>query len=153
MYVYILWVWELTWNNEIYEIFLYWHLCVKISMCEYEYVDTKVGTLCGCKLVPNTNTNLFRDIKNHQWFTQKLHYNSKTFSLVILSKYLFVHDFVRLTYGFIHILTNYIVLGAHLLSLWRSNQCLHSWPREMVTLSSDSIDYCKSSNKSLMNSK
>ena len=95
----------------------------------------------------------FRDIKNHQWITHKLHHNSKTSSLVILYNYLFVHDFVRLNYGFIHILTGYIVLGAHLLSPWCSNQCLHSWPREIVTQSSDSIAYCKSSNKSLLNSK
>ena len=39
------------------------------------------------------------------------------------------------------------------LSLWWSDQCLHSWPREIITLSSDSIAYCKSSNKSLLNSK
>ena len=39
-----LWIWELKWNNKIYEIFLYRHLFVKMSMCKYEYVDTEVGT-------------------------------------------------------------------------------------------------------------
>ena len=42
---------------------------------------------------------------------QKLHYNSITSTLVILHKYLFVHDFVCLTHGFIHILTKLYCFG------------------------------------------
>ena len=78
-------------------------------------------------------------------------YNSITSGLVILYKYLFVHNFVHLAHGFIHILTKLYCLGrTFTLSLVFKLQCS---PREIVTLSSDSIAYCKSSNKSLLNSK
>ena len=64
-----------------------------------------------CKLVPNTNTNFFRDIKICQLINQELNYSSITSILVMLYKYLLVHDFVRLTHGLIHILTKLYCFG------------------------------------------
>ena len=46
---------------------------------------------------------------------------------------------MRLTQGFSHNRTKSYFLGAHLLSPWWSNLYLHSWPREIDTLSPDTI--------------
>ena len=121
-------------------------------MCRCEYLDAEGSTWCGCKLDPNTTTSIFQEIRNHTWITQKLHYNCITSSLVTLYKYLFVHGFVRFTHGFIQILTKFYCLGStYTLSCMVFSNHIAYWPREIVTLSSDSIAYCKSSNKSLLN--
>ena len=150
-------IWELKWNIEIHEIFLYRHLYMKISMCKYE---------CGCKLLICTRITypplcelIISSQHKHKLFSRHQkspvndhtkNYNSITSSLVILYKYLFVHDFVRLAHGFTHILTKLYCFGSTF-SLYL--ECLHSWPWEMVTLSSDSIAYYQSSNKAFLNSK
>ena len=61
--------------------------------------------------ISSQQKNFFQDVKNDQWITQELHYNCLTSSLVILYKYLFVHDFVHLAHNFIHILTKLHCFG------------------------------------------
>ena len=90
-----------------------------ISRCRGEYV-------MRMQIRSQHNNKICQEIKNHQWIAQKLHYNCITSSLVILYKYLFVHDLCYLYMASFIFQQNYIVLGAHLLSLWCSNQCLHT---------------------------
>ena len=72
----------------------------------------------------------------------KLHHNCITSSLVILYKYLFAHDFVRLAHGFIHVLTKFYCSGSTLTLSLVFKSVFAYWPREIVALSSDSIAIC-----------